>query len=289
MYYAHFGLKSLPFGITPDTDFFFASRTNQEAYNTLAVALDSGEGFIKITGEIGTGKTLLCRRLIRSLGRQFKVAYIPNPYLEPTSFFWMLAKELSIDVSMFAEQNKMLAALNEGLLALMQSDIKVIVCLDEAQSMPLETLEALRLLSNLETEKRKLVQVVLFGQPELDIKLNQPCIRQLRQRIGFEYTLGRLTKDELTLYLHYRLHVAGYTGGTLFTPESIQLLYKKTQGTPRLVNILAHKAMMVTYGRGFRQVGKEEMQMAIEDTKALDTIHVDLKHRTTGLLHAVFG
>lgn len=289
MYCAHFGLKSLPFGITPDTDFYFVSRTNQEAYNTLAVALNSGEGFIKITGEIGTGKTMLCRRLIRSLGRQFKVAYIPNPYLEPTSFFWMLADELGIDVSMFAEQNKMLAALNEGLLKLMQSDIKVIVCLDEAQSMPLETLEALRLLSNLETEKRKLVQVVLFGQPELDVKLNQPSIRQLKQRIGFEYELGRLTQDELTLYLHYRLHVAGYMEGTLFTPESVQLLYKKTKGTPRLINIVAHKAMMVAYGRGMRQVGKNEMQIAIEDTRALDTIQSALKNRASGLLQSVFG
>lgn len=277
MYYSHFGLKSLPFGITPDTEFYFASKSYLEAFNTLVVSLDAGEGFIKITGEVGTGKTLLCRKLMRNLGKNYKVAYIPNPYLEPLSFLWMLATELGISVSMVADQNKILAILNDGLMKLMRENIQVVVCLDEAQSMPIETLEALRLLSNLETEKRKLVQVVIFGQPELDEKLEHPSIRQLRQRIGFEYELGRLSREELGLYLYHRLHVAGYSGSSIFSPASIQLLFKKSGGTPRLVNILAHKALMVAYGRGTRKVGVDEMRLAIEDTKAVSTINSDVK------------
>lgn len=287
MYYSHFGLKGLPFGITPDTEFYFASKSYQEAFNTLVVALDAGEGFIKITGEVGTGKTLLCRKLMKSLGKKYKVAYIPNPYLEPLSFLWMLATELGISVSMIANQNKMLAALNDGLMKLMHENIQVLVCLDEAQSMPIETLEALRLLSNLETEKRKLVQVVIFGQPELDEKLDQPSIRQLRQRIDFEYELGRLSREELSLYLYHRLHIAGYHGGTIFSSASIQLLYKKSGGTPRLVNILAHKALMVAYGRGIQEVGVDEMRLAIEDTKAVSTIHSDVK-KTNKSVTAMF-
>ena len=198
MYLQHFQLNEFPFGITPDTSFFFSSETSQEALNTLLVATRAGEGFIKITGEVGTGKTLLCRQLLLSVGSEFQTAYIPNPYLTPQGLLLELAEELGADTAALGEaaemqrQHLLLKALNQRLLSLALENKRVLVCLDEVQAMPIETLEALRLLTNLETEKRKLVQVVIFGQPELDEKLNHPSIRQLKQRITFDYHLGPL-------------------------------------------------------------------------------------------------
>ena len=224
MYLQHFGLREMPFSITPDTSFFFASRSYQEALNTLLICLRSGEGFLKITGEVGTGKTLLCRKLMASLAPdKFKVAYVLNPYLEPRSLLMLLAGELGINLPAEVSQHELLNALTLGLLDSARANMQVVVCLDEVQAMPIETLEALRLLSNLETQKRKLMQVVIFGQPELEDKLNHPSIRQLKQRITFECHLDRLTRDELQYYLNHRLTVAGYKGGRLFSPGSLRL------------------------------------------------------------------
>ncbi|MDZ4210812.1 MAG: AAA family ATPase [Methylotenera sp.] len=147
MYLKHFGLTETPFSITPDTSFYFASHSYQEGLNTLLFAILSGEGFIKITGEVGTGKTLLCRKLMSSLDASFKVAYVPNPYLEPHSLLMTLAQELGITVATDVTQHALLTALTHGLLDFARNDIKVVVCLDEVQAMPIETLEALRLLS----------------------------------------------------------------------------------------------------------------------------------------------
>lgn len=269
MYLEHFGLNELPFSITPDTSFFFASRSYQEALNTLLISLRSGEGFIKITGEVGTGKTLLCRKLMGSLGPGFKVAYVPNPYLEPRSLLMVLAEELGIGLPAEVSQHELLKALTHGLLDFARAGIQVVVCLDEVQAMPIETLEALRLLSNLETEKRKLLQVVILGQPELEEKLNHASIRQLKQRITFDCQLDRLGRDELHYYLNHRLVVAGYKGGRIFSSASLRLLYKKANGIPRLVNILAHKALMAAYGKGKHEVGVSEMAAAVADTKAV--------------------
>ena len=191
MYLDHFGLKEPPYSITPDTSFYFASPNYKIGLNTLLFAILSGEGFIKITGEVGTGKTLRCRKLMRSLNANFKVAYVPNPYLEPKSLLMVLAQELGIALPAEATQHSLLNALTNSLLEFARNNIKVVVCLDEVQAMPIETLEALRLLSNLETEKRKLLQVVIFGQPELEAKLNHASIRQLKHRISFEYVLSR--------------------------------------------------------------------------------------------------
>ncbi len=267
MYFAHFGLKEVPFSITPDTDFYFAAKRYQDVLNTLLIAIGAGEGFLKVTGEVGTGKTMLCRKLINSLGPKYKVAYIPNPYLEPRTLLFMLATELGIAVSAADSQHELLASLNLGLMEFAREQMQVVVCLDEVQAMPIETLEALRLLSNLETEKRKLLQVVLFGQPELEDKLNHPSIRQLRQRISYECHLGRMSRHEMDAYLAHRLAVAGHQGRPLFNAASVKMMYEKSGGIPRLINVLAGKSMMLAYGKGLSRVSASEMRVAIEDTQ----------------------
>ena len=271
MYLQHFGIKEFPFSITPDTGFFFSSDSSQAALNTLLIAVRTGEGFIKITGEVGTGKTLLCRKLIESLQADCKVAYIPNPYLEPHSLFMELASELEvvIDPAVPLSQHQLLKVLTSRLLEIIREGKRVVICLDEAQAMPIETLEALRLLTNLETEKRKLLQVVIFGQPELEDKLNHPSIRQLKQRIAFDYDLSALSRDELDYYVQHRLVVSGYRGGRLFTPMALWVLQLKTRRVPRLVNILAHKSMLCAYGKGHKVVSMFDVLTAANDTASL--------------------
>jgi MSHA biogenesis protein MshM len=266
MYTAHFGLQEPPFGITPDTSFFFTSPHSQEALNTLLIAARSGEGFIKITGEVGTGKTLLCRKFMATLGDGFVTAYIPNPYLEPRTLMLALADELEITLAKDVDQHQLLKSITGRLLELAAQDKQVLLCLDEAQAIPVESLEALRLLTNLETEKRKLLQIVLFGQPELNRKLELDSIRQLAQRITFHYHLGPLSRDDLDYYLAHRLRIAGFTGARLFSRGAVGKLFSASGGIPRLVNILAHKAMMLAYGQGRQQVARGHVAAAARDT-----------------------
>ena len=266
MYTAHFGLREAPFGITPDTSFFFTSPHSQEALNTLLIAARSGEGFIKITGEVGTGKTLLCRKFMSTLGREFVTAYIPNPDLEPRTLMLALADELEISLDRDVDQHQLLKSINYRLLELAADGKQVLLCLDEAQAIPVESLEALRLLTNLETEKRKLLQIVLFGQPELNRTLQLDSIRQLAQRITFHYHLGPLTRDDMEYYVGHRLRVAGYAGARMFTRQAMSKLYRASGGIPRLVNILAHKSLMVSYGVGAQQVNAAHVAEAAKDT-----------------------
>ncbi len=267
MYLDHFGLSELPFGITPDTSFTVLTRSHQEALNTLLVALNSGEGFIKITGEVGTGKSLLCRRLLQALPENAVSAYLPNPYLAPRTLLLALAEELGVAVDSASDDYHLLKCVNEALLAYAGDERPVVVCIDEAQAMPLETLESLRLLSNLETEKRKLLQIVLFGQPELDRKLAEPSVRQLLQRIAFHYRLGCLGREEIGNYLAHRLRVAGYRGDELFAPRAVRSLHRASRGTPRLLNILAHKSLLAVYGEGKHAVLPRHVRQAAADTE----------------------
>ena len=268
MYQSHFGLREPPFGITPDTSFAYACTPHQEALNTLLVASKNGEGFIKITGEVGTGKTLLCRCFLATLDQNHVSAYIPNPYLEPRTLLLALAEELGISFPKDADQHQLLKSLTRALLNFARQGRIVVLCLDEAQAMPLETLEALRLLTNLETEKRKLLQVVLFGQPELDRKLDQESVRQLRQRITFQYKLAALSRDEVDHYLAHRLRVAGYRGNGLFTRPAVRAVHALSGGVPRLINIVAHKAMLLAFGEGLQQVLPRHVRGAASDTPA---------------------
>ena len=268
IYLSHFGLREPPFGITPDTSFFFACKSIQEALNTLLVAVNNGEGFIKVTGEVGTGKTLLCRKFLASLDDSWISAYLPNPNLEPRTLLLALGEELGQKLSPQLDQHHIIKALNLALLAAARNRKRVIVCLDETQAMPLETLETLRLLTNLETEKRKLIQVVLFGQPELDDRLAEESIRQLRQRITFQHYLGALSFPEMQHYLNHRMAVAGYRGDPVFTSQAERTIFRASGGIPRLINILANKALMLAFGEGSRRVRWKHARAAVQDTPA---------------------
>ncbi len=267
-YKSHFGLHETPFGITPDTSFFFSFGSHLEALNTLLVAAQNGEGFIKITGEVGTGKTLLCRQFLKTLGSDFVTAYIPNPFLEPRTLLLVLADDLGIPQEKECEQHQVLKAVNLHLLELAKNGKRVLLCIDEAQALPMETLEAIRLLSNLETEKRKLLQIVLFGQPELDKRLARNEIRQLAQRISFHYRLRPLNLDETSFYIQHRLRIAGFSQIRLFSRTAIFALWVASAGVPRMLNILANKAMMLSYGEGRPDVGVQQVIAAIRDTEA---------------------
>ena len=268
MYRAHFGMREPTFGLTPDTAFAFSGTAHQEALNVLLVASASGEGFIKITGEVGMGKTLLCRRFLSTLGDDYVAAYIPNPMLEPRGLLLAIAEELDARVDRHSDNHQIIKSVTQILLGLARQGKKAFVFLDEAQAMPVETLETLRLLSNLETEKRKLVQVVMFGQPELDEKLAQPSIRQLNQRITFQHHLGGLSKQETGQYVAHRVQVAGYVGDRLFAAGAVGALYRHTRGVPRLVNVIAHKALLAAYGEGKPQVSRKHVVRAAQDTPA---------------------
>lgn len=270
IYTAYFGLSLEPFSLTPDTAFFFKHPTCQDALNTLLFATRIGEGFIKVVGEVGTGKTLLCRQYLRALrDENYVTAYIPNPYVEPMTLLLAIADELGVAYPEQVSQHQLLKALTTFLIDTYARHRRaVIVCLDEAHALPPETLEALRLLSNLETSRRKLLQLVLFGQPELDNRLSHPSIRQLKQRISFSARLEPLTREEVQAYIRHRLRVAGNAEGNLFAAAAIRQLHTCARGTPRLINILAHKAMLAAFGEGQRTITRRHVQLAAADTES---------------------
>lgn len=267
MYQEHFKLREAPFSLTPDPDYFYNYTGHQQALNVLLVALQSGEGLIKITGEVGTGKTLLCRKLLAALANEFQTAYLPNPLLTPFELYQALAEELNIIVPQGITMHDLVKRITEQLVALRRRDKKAVLCIDEAQAMPRESLEALRLLSNLETVKQKLLQIVIFAQPELDALLKKDNLRQLRQRITFSYDLPALDRAAVSGYVHHRLSVAGYTGRKLFDEAALDAVYRSSRGIPRLVNILCHKALMVAYGQGQSEVALAQVKMASNDTE----------------------
>ena len=271
-YLQHFGLREAPFGITPDTSFFYACRSTQEALNTLLVAVTNGEGFIKITGEVGTGKTLLCRKFLATLDAGWASAYLPNPNLEPRALVLAVAEELGVHAEPGADQHHLMRGITRALLDHARHGRRVVLCMDESQGMPLDTLETMRLLTNLETEKRKLLQVVLFGQPELDRKLASESIRQLRQRITFHYDLKGLDREEIGAYVEHRLAIAGHAGAPLFDAGALRVLHRASRGVPRLVNILAHKALLLVYGEGGRSAARRHMRAAAADTPAAEPL-----------------
>jgi len=267
MYADYYGLQESPFSLTPDTSYFFLHQGQLEALNVLRVALLQGEGLLKVVGEVGTGKTLLCRKLLNLLGTGFYTAYLPNPALAPTVLRKALAKELGIDVSVVSDQHWLTERINERLIELVGAGQRVVLLVDEAQAIPEESLEALRLLTNLETEKTKLLQIVLFGQPELDQKLGSASLRQVKQRIAFSYRLQPMAMDEIEGYISHRLVVAGYHGKPLFINPALRAIYRSSKGVPRLINLICNKALLLAYGKGDHVVRRRYVRAAVSDTE----------------------
>jgi len=266
-----FGITDMPFSLVPNTQYFVSLPDHRECFSMLLFAIASGDGFIKVTGEVGTGKTLLCRRLLNSLDEQeFYTAYLPNPRLTPIELKRALAKELQVTKHETIKDQNLLDEINKGLIFLAQQNKKVILVIDEAQALPEESLEELRLLTNLETETHKLMQIILFGQPELDETLAKHHFRQLRQRITFSHTLDRLNKLGIRQYVHHRMVVAGYNGEPVFDNASINLLHKATKGTPRLINIVCAKALLIAFSKGQQKVKKAMVKTALCDTEGVN-------------------
>ncbi len=269
-WWGHFGLREQPFGLTPDTSFYFPALPHQEAHDTLFYALSAGEGFLVVEGEVGTGKTLLLRYLLRELlnaePSRWQVAFVPNPGLDQQGLYAAIACEFNLPADGACEV--LLHRLERHFIALAQQGRQPVLLIDEAQAMPADTLEAVRLLTNLETEKRKLLQVVLFGQPELMARLREKGTRQILTRISFHATLRPLECHESIAYVQHRLRVAGGTGSP-FSWRAERALWRASRGLPRLVNIIAAKAMMLAYGRGSHRVTSRYVTAAARDTLAV--------------------
>jgi MSHA biogenesis protein MshM len=265
MYEQYYGLSEKPFNLTPDTEFFYQSVTHGEALDVLQVAIQSGDGFIKVTGEVGTGKTLLCRKLLDSLEADFDTIYIPNPFMNSGELLDAVLFELGVGDKGSREDSLM--RINACLIENARNGRGTVILLDEAQSISDESLEAIRLLSNLETGKRKLVQIVLFGQPELDVRLASDSIRQLRQRIMHHYQLQPLNRESIASYLQHRISSAGYRGPDLFDHAAQSRLYKFSQGIPRVINVLCNKAMMLSYANGDFYVNSKHIEAAAADSQ----------------------
>lgn len=268
MYLYHFGIRELPFTLTPNTNYYFGLPSHKEAIEVLSTALKSGEGFIKVTGEVGAGKTLICRKLLNELPDGFVTAYIPNPYLSPAELRRSVAAELNVNLPEGTDQQEFTQLIQRRLFEIHKQQKNAVLIIDEAQALPDESIEALRLMTNLETESQKLLQVVLFGQPELDDKLKQPKLRQLLQRITFSYKLKLMDADQLYQYVRHRMAVAGYRVEGLFDEACCKLLHKASGGTPRIVNVLCHKSLMLAYGEGVQKITLQHVRDAIADTEA---------------------
>jgi MSHA biogenesis protein MshM len=279
MYLRHFALREAPFSITPDTAYFFPHDSAQAALNTLLVALRSGEGFLKIVGEVGCGKTVLCRQVLNILQNECVTAYIPNPDMGSDDLLLALLHELRVNIPApevvtpsgmaFQPRPVLLNLLGQCLIGHAQQGRRVVVLIDEAQAIPLASIESLRLLSNLETEKQKLLQLVLLGQPELDAKLARPEIRQLLQRITFSEYLGPMSAPQVALYLEHRLIIAATNETTdtqVFPAPAAQLIAQFSAGVPRLVNVLAHKCLMLAFGENLHRVTPAHVCLAAADT-----------------------
>lgn len=267
MYYPHFGLKEPPFKITPNTDFFFSGGNRGAVLDALVYAITSGEGIVKVVGEVGSGKTMLCRMLQTILPEKIESIYLANPSVAPEDVLHAIAFELQLKLPKNADRLKVMQILQAHLLNRHAECKQVVIFVEEAQGMPLATLEEIRLLSNLETKQDKLLQIVLFGQPELDGNLNQPHIRQLRERITHSFHLGPLQTKDIGEYLIFRLRAAGYFGPPIFTDSAVKKLSSAAQGLVRRVNILAEKSLLAAYADNVHQVTIKHVNAAIQDSE----------------------
>lgn len=277
MYEGFFGLDHAPFSLTPDTHRFVNLDSHRACFDILTFAMESNEGFVKLVGDVGTGKTLLCRKLLHYLDdtpqqTRFRTIYIPNPMLSALGLLRTIASALDIDRARELRYADLFDGIQEQLLADARQQRTAVILIDEAQALPADTLEALRLITNLETEERKLVQIVLFGQSELDTVLHQHRFRQLLQRITFHAELEPMDSDDVAHYVNARMQSSGYDGPPVFTRPVVRELYRYSHGVPRLLNILCHKALLSAYGRGQRRVSVVDVRRAAKDSPGVHRV-----------------
>ncbi len=278
MYEDYFGLKRPPFRITPDTSLFYEGGRRGDILAALAYAVQRGEGIIKVVGEVGSGKTMLCRMLQQVLPEDVEIIYIANPSVSPEDILYVIASELHFDVERDASKHELVARLQDYLLQRHAENRQVVLFIEEAQGMPLETLEEIRLLSNLETDQHKLLQIILFGQPELDENLAQKSIRQLRERITHEFRLAPLDADEIHKYLNFRMREVGYTGPELIDRKLAREIARHSEGLLRRVNILADKMLLAAYAGDTHTLTSRHLKKAVADS-GFTRLGVDGKKR----------
>ena len=266
MYLAHFGLTEAPFKITPHTEFFFDGANRGETLEALIYAVMSGEGMVKVTGEVGAGKTMLCRVLMERLPKEVETIYLAVPSISRDEILATIAGDLGIETHGLST-TKIIRALQQRLIDLHAENKQVVALIDEAHAMPLATLEEIRLLSNLETNRDKLMQIVLFGQPELDAHLALPNMRQLRERITHSFDLKPLPARDIGDYLNFRLRQAGYKGPDLFRGDTVKVIAEASEGLTRRINIFADKTLLAAYAAGTHDVTAKHARAAVADTQ----------------------
>jgi type II secretory pathway predicted ATPase ExeA len=266
MYLSHFGLTEPPFRITPHTEFFFSGANRGATLEALLYAITHDEGIVKVTGEVGSGKTMLCRVLVERLPKHVETIYLANPSLSRDEILHVIAADLQIE-SRGERVTILLRALQEKLIKLYAAGRRVVVLIDEAHAMPLETLEEIRLLSNLESNRHKLLQIVMFGQPELDEHLALPNMRQLKERITHSFRLEPLVRSDIDSYVDFRMRAAGYRGPKLFSPPAMKIIARTSEGLTRRINILSDKALLAAFADGQHEVTAKHARAAVRDSE----------------------
>ncbi len=273
MYIQHFGLVQYPFSLTPNTRYFLKLPSHQRAFDLIIQALQDEDCFTKITGEVGTGKTMLCRKVLNALEvlkDRYVTAFIPNPVIDAEGTMFAVAEELNLGVVPHASYYELLKLISEELVRLSKAGRSAILFIDEAQAMPEESLEAIQLLTTIEKGPNDPtpLRVVLFGQPELDELLERPALSALRLNLSASSQLTALDRDGVEAYVAHRITKAGYNGSSLFSEKAIDEIFRASKGIPRLINILAHKALMVAFGKGDYSLTHKHVELAIEDTES---------------------
>jgi type II secretory pathway predicted ATPase ExeA/septal ring-binding cell division protein DamX len=264
MYLSHFGLSEPPFRITPHTDFFFDGANRGATLEALLYAILNDEGIVKVSGEVGSGKTMLCRVLLERLPAHVETIYLATPSFSRDEIFRAIAEDLKVDVR-GKRTTLLLRALQEHLIQRYAEGRRVVVLIDEAHAMPPETLEEIRLLSNLESNRHKLLQIVLFGQPELDEHLASPGMRQLRERITHSFRLEPLIRKDIDSYIDFRMRAAGYRGRNAFAPAALRSIAAASKGLTRRINILSDKALLAAFADSSHEVTAKHARAAIKD------------------------
>ncbi len=267
MYYEHFGLTQAPFKITPNTDFFFGGGNRGPILEALIYAITQGEGIVKVTGEVGSGKTMLCSMLQSRLPEQVETVYLANPSVSPEEILHAIAFEMQLDIPRDATRLVVMHAIQDYLLKRHAEGKRVVLFVEESQGMPIATLEEIRLLSNLETKSDKLLQIVLFGQPELDDNLRENQIRQLKERITHSFRLEPLTAQETREYLMFRLRAAGYHGPDLFSDAVVREIARISGGLTRRINLITDKALLAAFSENTHTLRQKHIDAAVRDSE----------------------